>query len=124
MVAKRPSNDMWLEERQVVGEYCKNTRELALRLLEAISERLGLENDYMEKALGKQVQHMAMNYYPPCLQPELTYGLPGLKDPNAITILLQDGVSGLQVFRNGKWVAVNPIPDTLVINIGDMVQVY
>ncbi|XP_010919037.1 protein DMR6-LIKE OXYGENASE 1 [Elaeis guineensis] len=109
--------------RQVVGEYCKNTRELALRLLEAISESLGLESDYMEKALGKQAQHMAINYYPPCPQPELTYGLPGHKDPNAITILLQDGVSGLQVFRNGKWVAVNPIPDTLVINIGDMMQV-
>ncbi|XP_008797635.1 protein DMR6-LIKE OXYGENASE 1-like [Phoenix dactylifera] len=110
--------------RQVVGEYCKNARELALRLLEAISESLGLESDYMEKALGKQGQHMAINYYPPCPQPELTYGLPGHKDPNAITILLQDGVSGLQVLiRNGKWVAVNPVPDTLVINIGDMIQV-
>lgn len=110
--------------RQVVGEYSKNVRELALRLLEAISESLGLESGYMEKALEKQAQHMAINYYPPCPQPELTYGLPGHKDPNTITIILQDGVSGLQVFRNGKWVAVNPIPDTLVINIDDMMQVY
>ncbi|KAG1362407.1 Protein DMR6-LIKE OXYGENASE 2 [Cocos nucifera] len=112
-----------LHFRQAVGEYCKNVRELALKLLEAISESLGLEGGYMVKALGKQAQHMAINYYPPCPQPELTYGLPGHKDPNAITILLQDGVSGLQVLGNGKWVAVDPVPQTLVINIGDMMQV-
>ena len=98
-------------------------RELALKLLGAISESLGLEKDYIQKALGKQAQHMAINYYPRCPQPELTYGLPGHKDPNAITILLQDGVSGLQVLRNEKWVAVDPIPNTFIINIGDQIQV-
>ncbi|KAK1324291.1 Naringenin,2-oxoglutarate 3-dioxygenase [Acorus calamus] len=109
--------------REVVGEYSKKARELSLKLMEAISESLGLHRDHMVKALGKQAQHMAVNYYPPCPQPELTYGLPGHKDPNALTLLLQDGVSGLQVLRNGKWVAVNPIPNTFVINIGDQIQV-
>uniref|UniRef100_A0A0E0KUB7 Fe2OG dioxygenase domain-containing protein n=1 Tax=Oryza punctata TaxID=4537 RepID=A0A0E0KUB7_ORYPU len=108
--------------RQVVGTYSTEARALALRLLEAISESLGLERGHMVSAMGRQAQHMAVNYYPPCPQPELTYGLPGHKDPNAITLLLQDGVSGLQVQRNGRWVAVNPVPDALVINIGDQVQ--
>ncbi|ONK54942.1 uncharacterized protein A4U43_UnF9460 [Asparagus officinalis] len=116
-----PSNPS--DFREVVGEYCKKVRELTLILLEAISESLGLEKDYIEKALGKQAQHMAMNYYPRCPQPELTFGLPGHKDPNAITILLQDEVAGLQVLRNGKWVAVKPIPNAFVINIGDQIQV-
>lgn len=98
-------------------------RELALDLLEALSESLGLEPDYMNKALGKQGQHMAINYYPPCPEPELTYGLPGHTDPNALTVLLQDDVPGLQVLRDGKWVQVNPIPKALVINIGDQIQV-
>ncbi|KAM3698805.1 hypothetical protein ACB094_06G217600 [Castanea mollissima] len=109
--------------REVVGEYCRNARGLALRLLEAISESLGLEKDYIDKALGKHGQHMAINYYPPCPQPDLTYGLPGHSDPNAITILLQDDVPGLQVLRNGKWVAVSPIPSTFIVNIGDQIQV-
>ena len=77
----------------------------------------------MEKALGKQGQHMAINYYPPCPQPDLTLGLPGHKDPNAITILLQDTVPGLQVLRDGKWLAVNPLPNTLIINIGNQIEV-
>jgi isopenicillin N synthase-like dioxygenase len=106
-----------------VAEYCTSVRGLVLRLLEAISESLGLERDYIEKALGKQGQHMAMNYYPPCPQPELTYGLPGHTDPNLITFLLQDDVPGLQVLRNGKWIAVNPIRNTFIVNIGDQMQV-
>ena len=106
-----------------MAEYCTSVRGLVQRLLEAISESLGLEGDCIEKALGKQGQHMALNYYPPCPQPELTYGLPGHTDPNLITILLQDDVPGLQVLRNGKWIAVNPIPNTFIVNIGDQMQV-
>lgn len=109
-------------DRQVVGTYATEARALALRLLEAISESLGLERSHMVAAMGRHAQHMAVNYYPPCPQPELTYGLPGHKDPNAITLLLQDGVSGLQVQRGGRWVAVNPVPNALVINIGDQMQ--
>ncbi|ONK58996.1 uncharacterized protein A4U43_C08F1900 [Asparagus officinalis] len=109
--------------REVVSEYCTKVRELALRIMEAISESLGLEREYLNKALGSHGQHMAINYYPPCPQPELTYGLPAHKDPNVITLLLQDGVSGLQVLRNDKWVAVDPDPNALVINIGDQIQV-
>ncbi|CAO2038704.1 unnamed protein product [Urochloa humidicola] len=110
--------------RQVVGTYTTEARALALRLLEAISESLGLERSHMVAAMGRQAQHMAVNYYPQCPQPGLTYGLPGHKDPNAnaITLLLQDGVSGLQVQRGGRWVDVNPVPDALVINIGDQLQ--
>ena len=67
---------------------------------------------------------MAVNYYPPCPQPELTYGLPGHTDPNALTILLQDPrVAGLQVLKNGVWLAVRPHPGALVINLGDQLQV-
>ncbi|XVE73613.1 hypothetical protein DITRI_Ditri11bG0132900 [Diplodiscus trichospermus] len=109
--------------REDAAEYCKNTRGLALRLLEAISESLGLERDYINSALGKHAQHMAINYYPPCPEPELTYGLPGHADPNVITILLQDDVPGLQVLKHGKWIAVNPIPYTFIVNIGDQMQV-
>jgi len=109
--------------REDVAEYCRNARELSLRLLEAISESLCLETDYISKALSNHGQHMAVNYYPPCPQPELTYGLPAHADPNAITILLQDDVPGLQVLQNDKWVAINPIPYTFIVNIGDQIQV-
>ncbi|CAL8124062.1 unnamed protein product [Prunus armeniaca] len=109
--------------REDVAEYCRNVKGLAKRLLEAISESLGLEKNYLNRALGKHGQHMAINYYPPCPQPELTYGLPGHADPNVVTLLLQDEVAGFQVFNHGRWVAVKPMPHTFIVNIGDQMQV-
>ncbi|KDO65454.1 hypothetical protein CISIN_1g042145mg, partial [Citrus sinensis] len=82
-----PSNPPSFE---VVAEYCTSVRGLVLKLLEAISESMGLQRDYIDKALGKHGQQMALNYCPPCPQPDLTYGLPGHTDPNLITVLLQD----------------------------------
>ncbi|KAG4172009.1 hypothetical protein ERO13_A12G246300v2 [Gossypium hirsutum] len=109
--------------KNIVSNYCVEVRELGYRLQELISESLGLEKDYIKNVLGEQGQHMAVNYYPPCPEPELTYGLPGHTDPNALTILLQDlQVAGLQVLKHGKWLAVNPQPDAFVINIGDQLQ--
>ncbi|XAR70088.1 Flavanone 3-dioxygenase [Bertholletia excelsa] len=109
--------------REDVSEYCKSVRQLLLKLLEAVSESLGLERGYISKQLGGHGQHMAMNYYPPCPQPDLTFGLPGHADPNLFTLLLQDDVPGLQVLSHGKWLAVNPIPGTFIVNIGDQMQV-
>ncbi|KAF5731317.1 2-oxoglutarate (2OG) and Fe(II)-dependent oxygenase superfamily protein [Tripterygium wilfordii] len=117
-----PSNPLSFKE--IVRNYCIQVRQLGYRLEELIAESLGLEKDYVTKVLGDQGQHMAVNYYPPCPEPELTYGLPGHTDPNALTILLQDlQVSGLQVLKDAKWVAVNPHPNAFVINIGDQLQV-
>ncbi|KAG2331571.1 hypothetical protein Bca52824_002751 [Brassica carinata] len=100
--------------REITAEYATSVRALVLILLEAISESLGLEKDRVSNTLGKHGQHMALNYYPPCPQPDLTFGLPAHKDPNLITVLLQDEVSGLQVFKDGKWIAVHPIPNTFI----------
>lgn len=106
-------------------KYCREVRELGIRIQGLISESLGLEKDHISNVLGAQGQHMAVNYYPPCPEPELTYGLPGHTDPNALTILLQDlDVCGLQVLKDGRWVAVNPHPNAFVINIGDQLQVH
>ncbi|GAB2228530.1 hypothetical protein Droror1_Dr00022650 [Drosera rotundifolia] len=109
--------------RETVSKYVQEVRGLGMRLYEAISESLGLEKGYIGRTLGDQAQHMAINYYPPCPQPELTYGLPAHTDPNALTILLQDSqVDGLQVLKDGKWVALKPHPDAFFINIGDQLQ--
>ena len=107
-----------------MSAYCREVRELGFRLYGAISEGLGLDGGYIKETLGEQEQHMAVNFYPRCPAPELTYGLPAHTDPNALTILLMDQqVAGLQVLKDGRWIAVNPRPCALVVNIGDQLQV-
>ncbi|PIN24660.1 Flavanone 3-dioxygenase [Handroanthus impetiginosus] len=94
-----------------------------LREAEAISKSLGLDKDCLKNILGKQSQHMVMNYYQACSEPELTYELSAHTNPNALTILLQDlQVAGLHVLKDGKWLAIKPHPDAFVINIGDQLQ--
>ncbi|KAL6533390.1 Protein DOWNY MILDEW RESISTANCE 6 [Orobanche minor] len=109
--------------KEIVINYCLEIRKLGLRLQGAISESLGLDTEYINNSLGQQGQHMAINYYPQCPQPELTYGLPAHTDPNTLTILLPDmQVTGLQILKDGKWLAVKPIPNAFVVNIGDQLQ--
>ena len=45
-------------------------------------------------------------------------------DAGALTLLLQDDQPGLEVFREGRWYLVEPCAGALVINIGDIVQVW
>jgi isopenicillin N synthase-like dioxygenase len=45
-------------------------------------------------------------------------------DAGALTVLLQDDQPGLEVRRDGRWHLVEPVAGALVINIGDIVQVW
>lgn len=45
-------------------------------------------------------------------------------DAGALTVLLQDEVTGLQVLHDGNWLDVPPLADCLTVNIGDMLQVW
>ncbi len=45
-------------------------------------------------------------------------------DAGALTVLMQDDVGGLQVEVDGQWIDVEPIDGALVINTGDMMQVW
>jgi hypothetical protein len=45
-------------------------------------------------------------------------------DAGALTLLLQDEEPGLEVHHEGHWHLVEPRRDALVINIGDIVQVW
>jgi isopenicillin N synthase-like dioxygenase len=109
--------------REIAAKYAVEVRELILRLLAAISEALGLDSDYLNTNFEKHGEGMTINYYPPCPNPDLTLGIQGHSDASAITVLLQDDVNGLQVLKNGKWVAVDPIANAFVINLGDQLQV-
>jgi 2'-deoxymugineic-acid 2'-dioxygenase / mugineic-acid 3-dioxygenase len=92
-------------------------------LLSLICQGLGLKGGYFEGDLSSGQVLINANYYPPCPEPDLTMGLPPHCDRNLITLLLQGGISGLQVMHQGKWVGVEPIQDAFVINFGHQLEV-
>ncbi|KAI4328161.1 hypothetical protein L6164_020540 [Bauhinia variegata] len=90
-----------------------------------LSTGLDLEEDCFQKMLGdKPTLKAQANFYPPCPDPELTLGLAVHTDLNALTVRLQsEGVTGLQVIKDGKWVSVPTVPNAFIINLGDQIQV-
>ncbi|XVF45202.1 hypothetical protein PTKIN_Ptkin02bG0186000 [Pterospermum kingtungense] len=126
----RTLNNQWpqnpSEFREVCQKYAQEVERLCFKLLELISLSLGLPANHL---IGYFKDHSAMlrlNYYPPCPCPDLALGVGRHKDASALTILAQDDVGGLQVKRksDGEWIPVKPIPNALIINVGDTVQVW
>lgn len=100
----------------------------------AILESLGLaettkdidENDgdgHIIKEFQDGSQLLVVNCYPSCPEPDLTLGIPPHSDYGLLTLLLQDEVTGLQIQHEGRWVTVEPIPNSFVINVGDHLEV-
>ncbi|KAI3852765.1 hypothetical protein MKW92_016681 [Papaver armeniacum] len=109
--------------REVTKKYLEDVWKLVMKIGGAISEGLGLERDYIEKSLGEGSQIIASNYYPPCPEPHLTLGLAAHSDHGGITILMQNDVDGLQVLYNDTWIPVLFIPGSLVVNLGDYLEI-
>eukprot|EP01018_Ginkgo_biloba_P034115 Gb_05056 [translate_table: standard] len=106
--------------REVVEQYSQELMTLASKLLEIISESLGLESQAVSKACLEMDQKVVVNFYPKCPQPDMTLGLKRHTDPGTITLLLQDQVGGLQATKDGHtWITVEPIQGAFVVNLGD-----
>jgi isopenicillin N synthase-like dioxygenase len=121
--------------KPVMREYYDACDALALRLLRVIARNLGVPPDYLDANFRPlHTSFLRLNYYPPCPSPERPedLSLPGAgflgvnhhTDSGAVTVLLQDEQPGLEVFQRGTWWPVQPRSDTLVVNIGDIVQVW
>ncbi|KAA0061143.1 protein DMR6-LIKE OXYGENASE 2-like [Cucumis melo var. makuwa] len=111
--------------RGILEEYCTRVRETTRELVRGISESLGLEGCFLEKAtdLESSLILFAANLYPPCPQPELARGLPSHSDLCLLTILITNEIAGLQILHHDKWFNVNPIPNSLIINVGDQLEI-
>lgn len=116
-----PVMNRWVEQMDL----------LAQRLVWSIADSLVGRADALKEAFEPtHTSFLRLNHYPVDdrladeMGGEATFGIHHHSDAGALTVLLQDGVSGLQVYRDGVWHDVPAVPDAFTINIGDMVQVW
>lgn len=115
--------------------YLQACEQVSSFLLGAFSAGLGEPRDRLDQHFGHDhTSFLRLNNYPleDVLLAEETNNVAALgdmalhhhTDAGALTLLLQDDVGGLQVDTQDGWIDVEPLAGALVVNTGDMMQVW
>jgi isopenicillin N synthase-like dioxygenase len=119
--------NVWPEEtagfRAAVGGLYDAFDALGGKLLAALAVHLGLPPDHFAAAIAGGDSILRLLHYPPVASVGAAIRAGAHEDINAITLLLGAEEAGLELLdRDGRWLAVNPEPGAVVVNIGDMLQ--
>jgi isopenicillin N synthase-like dioxygenase len=107
--------------------YWQQSLTLSRKLVQIIALSLDLPESYFDKYVTYPGADGSYNYYPALTAEEAMrkqdISLGCHTDIQVFTLLWQDSNGGLQVLKpNGEWIKVTPIPDTLIVNIGDFLM--
>ncbi len=96
---------------------------LGLRILSAIAIYLKLNPHFFDDKVAMGNSILRLLHYPP-VSPDAKGERAGAhEDINVITLLLGAEEAGLQLKdRDGHWLDIDPPPNCVVVNIGDMLQ--
>ncbi|BAT78212.1 Gibberellin 3-beta-dioxygenase [Vigna angularis] len=124
-----PSHDvkkLWPNDYQQfcdkMENYQKEMNTLAESLTEMVFDVLEISEE-KRKWMGASDLRMALqlNFYPSCPEPSRAMGLAPHTDTSIFTIV-HVKESGLQLMKEGKWINVQPPPDTLLVHAGDFLH--
>ena len=90
-------------------------------VLGAIARYLSLDSATLSAATAEGNSVLRLIHYPPTAGAADGVRAGAHEDINAITLLLGAEEAGLEILdRDGRWLAINPPPGAMVVNIGDM----
>lgn len=109
------------ELRQAALDYMRAMSGLGRDMAVAIAEALGLPPTYFLPHFDRPTLFLRLLHYPEQRREEGLFGSAPHTDYGFITLLAQDSVGGLEVRnRAGDWIPAPPIPNTFVMNVGDI----
>ncbi len=111
--------------RPLLERYLTSASDVARHVLRGCALGLGLSADAFLQTTSRPLSRASLTYYPPqpdTLGPEV-FGVSPHTDFGVLTVLCQDEVGGLHVQDyEGEWIAAPPVPGTLVVNVGDLLE--
>jgi len=110
--------------RPLLLEWQRQMTAMSLRLLRAFALALSLPEKTFDPLYGdKPNEHIKLIRYPGRSGEQSSQGVGAHKDSGFLSFLLQDQQRGLQVeVEEGQWVDALPIENTLVVNIGELLE--
>ncbi|XAR66260.1 (S)-norcoclaurine synthase [Bertholletia excelsa] len=109
--------------KEAVEWYSEEIERVSEEIFVNLSLLMGMKRNGLKKLHGGVKLGMRLNYYLTCFRPDLVLGVSPHSDPSSITLLLQDDdFNGLQIKHNGVWVPAKPVPNAIVVNIGDVME--
>lgn len=110
--------------KETLLEYAGAVDELARNLLPALALSLELPEDTFDDAFAESQFSLRLSHYPAVAAKEAgQYGIAPHTDANFLTFLAQSGVPGLQIRAGtGQWLDVPYVPESFVVNSGDMLH--
>lgn len=109
------------EFRQAIEAYYEALLGLSAVLLRGFALALELDEAFFLDKFDRSAAALRCLHYPSSDAPPDQFGVGAHTDYECYTILAQDDRGGLEVCNAaGDWIAAPPIPDTFVINIGDL----
>ncbi|KAJ3680601.1 hypothetical protein LUZ60_016879 [Juncus effusus] len=110
--------------RDTIDRYSLELARVAKCLFNYIAKNLSVAPEIFGEIFKDQSQALRFNYYPPCAKPDEVLGISPHSDADGITLLLEiNNVQGLQIRKDGDWIAVNALPCAFIVNIGDIIEV-
>ena len=106
--------------------YAEAMEKLSLELVQRLGVALGLGPNTLLDLFNDPTYFLRLIQYP-LLDPNdspAPFGSAPHTDHGFMTLVLQDDTGGLEVLNsNGRWMPVRPIPNTLVLNVADMLSI-
>ena len=112
------------EFREIAYGLYQSLDRLGARVLGALALHIGLPQDYFADKTDSGNSILRPIHYPPITSTEVPNVRAGAhEDINLITLLVGASAAGLEVkSRKGEWVPFTAEADTIVVNIGDLLQ--
>ncbi|MFE2475637.1 isopenicillin N synthase family dioxygenase [Streptomyces sp. NPDC001194] len=112
------------ELRPVVLEWQARLAAVAHRLLRELLTAIGAPSDFFDEAFADRPHlHTKLIRYPGSAPSGAGQGVGAHKDYGFLTLLLQDGVGGLQVRQGDGFLDIPPLPGAFVVNLGELLEI-
>ncbi|KAF7034935.1 hypothetical protein CFC21_045884 [Triticum aestivum] len=111
--------------REAMEECYAKLTELGLLIQDILNDCMGLPPGFLKEYnsdRGLDVM-VALRYFSSSSREGEEIGLSEHEDGSCVSFVFQDGVGGLEVLKDGQWIAAEPADGSIVVNIGDVLRV-